>query len=46
MKMWHVVFETWVIVLRTGHFPSTSIVRLPDGREVETDNYNLKDKPV
>jgi len=35
---WSVELDCEVEVLRMGHFPTTLIVKLPDGREVETDN--------
>ena len=32
-----------VEILKRGHFPDTAIVKLPDGREVETDMAYLAD---
>ena len=34
---WHVEMGCEVIVLKTGHFPDTVFVKLPDGTEPEVD---------
>lgn len=39
---WHKTLECVVEVLRTGHFPTTAIVRLPDDREIEVDLIDLE----
>jgi hypothetical protein len=39
---WHDQFECVVEVIKTGHFPSTVIVRMPDGSELETDIDKLR----
>ena len=33
-----------VEVLRTGHFPTTAMVRLPDGREIEVEMEDLRNE--
>ena len=35
--MWWTKGECVVEVLRTGHFPTTAMVRLPDNKETEID---------
>jgi hypothetical protein len=37
-KQWDTTLDCEVEVLRMGHFPTSLIVKLPDGREIETDN--------
>jgi len=39
---WHTDFKCPVEIMRIGHFSSTVIVRLPDGKETETDLYLLQ----
>ena len=39
--VWHKQIECKVEVIKTGHFPTTVIVQLPDGRQVETDSEHL-----
>jgi hypothetical protein len=41
-KMWWCKVDDAVEVLHTGHFPTTAIVRLSDGREVEVDITELE----
>ena len=43
---WHKELECVVEILKTGRFPTTVIVRLPDGKEVETDYCNLLRKGI
>lgn len=43
---WHRQLEVVVEVLRTGTFPTSVIVKLPDGREIETDYNNLSKRGV
>jgi molybdopterin-binding protein len=35
--MYHKQFKCSVEVISRGHFPTTVMVKLPDGQEVETD---------
>ena len=43
---WHRKLECVVKVLKTGHFPGTAIVRLPDDREIEVEINDLEAKPL
>lgn len=38
---WHQKLECVVEIVGQGHFPSTAIVKLPDGREIDTDLCDL-----
>jgi hypothetical protein len=40
--MWWRKGECVVEVLRTGHFPTTAMVKLPDDRETEVDINELE----
>lgn len=40
--VWWVKGECVVRILRTGHFPTTAMVRLPDDREIEIDIDELE----
>jgi hypothetical protein len=40
--LWHKEFECVVRILKTGHYPDTAMVQLPDDRTVETDTKHLE----
>lgn len=42
-KMYWLKGQTEVEVLKTGHYPTTAIVRLPSGKETEVDIMELED---
>lgn len=42
-KMYWPKGQTEVEVLKTGHYPTTAIVRLPSGKETEVDIMELED---
>lgn len=39
--VWYKKLECKVEVIKTGHFPTSLIVKLPDGKMIETDSENL-----
>jgi len=39
---WHSELECVVQILRTGHFPNTAMVKLPDDRVVEIEVQHLE----
>jgi hypothetical protein len=41
-KQWHKTLQIEVEVVSRGHFPTTAIVRLPDGKEIETDIIDME----
>jgi hypothetical protein len=41
-KQWHKKMQLEVEVVSRGHFPTTAIVRLPSGKEVEVDLTDLE----
>lgn len=39
---WHDEFKCVVEIIRSGHFPTSVVVRLPDDSEIETDIEKLR----
>lgn len=40
--LWHREFKCVVKILKTGHFPDTAIVQMPDDRIIEVDTKYLE----
>lgn len=40
--MWNHKLHCVVEILKTGHFPNTAMVRLPDDREIEVEVEDLE----